>query len=113
VIASNHVLLHSLDGKPVFFLGGILARSITPERGATDVKEEQKLFDPILNCLQTNPWMHLNLEDILPCQKVAADFLSFNKSWIKINCFLKSWNQDLVQSNGMRLFLCGSPRAGK
>jgi hypothetical protein len=40
-----------------------------------------------LNCLQTNPWLHLNLEDTLPCQKVAADFLSFNKSWIKIHCF--------------------------
>jgi hypothetical protein len=26
------MLLHSLDGKPVFFLGGLLARSITAAR---------------------------------------------------------------------------------
>jgi hypothetical protein len=38
-----------------------------------DVKEEQKLFDAILNCLQTNPWLHLNLEDT-PLSKSGRKF---------------------------------------
>jgi hypothetical protein len=76
------------------------------------VKEEQKLFDVILNCLQTNPWLHLNLEDT-PLSKSGRRFSIIQQKLDQNTLFLRSWNQELVQSNGMRLFLCGSPRAGK
>jgi hypothetical protein len=76
------------------------------------VKEEQKLFDAILNCLQTNPWLHLNLEDT-PLSKSGRRFSIIQQKLDQNTLFLRSWNQELVQSNGMRLFLCGSPRAGK
>jgi hypothetical protein len=76
------------------------------------VQEEQKLFDAILNCLQTNPWLHLNLEHT-PLSKSGRRFSIIQQKLDQNMLFWRSWNQELVQSNGMRLFLCGSPRAGK
>ncbi|KAH9542048.1 hypothetical protein CY35_14G094900 [Sphagnum magellanicum] len=67
-----------------------------------DVKEEQKLFDAILNCLKTNPRLHLNLEDT-PLSKSGHRFSIIQQKLDQNTLFLRSWNQELVQSNGMRI----------
>jgi hypothetical protein len=76
-----------------------------------EVSEEQKVFDAILNRLQTNPWLHINLRGT-PLSRSPR--FSIIEQKLEQNALLfKSRNPSLVKSNGTRLFLCGSPGAGK
>jgi hypothetical protein len=52
------------------------------------VKEEQKFFDTILNCLQTNPWLHLNLENT-PLSKSGRKFSIIQQKLDQNTLFLR------------------------
>jgi hypothetical protein len=78
----------------------------------SNVPEKQEVFDAILNRLQTNPWLYINLRgtplSISPRFSIIEQKLEQNA------LLFKSRNPpSLVKSNGARLFLCGSPGAGK
>jgi hypothetical protein len=76
-----------------------------------DVPEKQEVFDAILNRLQTNPWLHINLRGT---DVSRSPRFSIIEQKLEQNALLfKSRNPSLVKSNGARLFLCGSPGAGK
>jgi hypothetical protein len=75
------------------------------------VPEKQEVFDAILNRLQTNPWLHMNLRGT---ELSRSPRFSIIEQKLEQNALLfKSRNPSLVKSNGARLFLCGSPGAGK
>jgi hypothetical protein len=75
------------------------------------VPEKQEVFDAILNRLQTNPWLHINLRGT---DVSRSPRFSIIEQKLEQNALLfKSRNPSLVKSNGARLFLCGSPGAGK
>jgi len=81
------------------------------EFSGCNVPEEQEVFDAILNRLQTNPWLHMNLRGT---HLSYSPRFSIIEQKLEQNALLfKSWNPSLVKSNGARLFLCGSPGAGK
>jgi hypothetical protein len=83
--------------------------------GCSDVREEQDLYDTILNCLVTKPWLHLNLQHT-PLSKSKSRFTTIEQRLEQNAEFRKAfekWNPKWVNSTGARVFLCGSPRAGK
>jgi hypothetical protein len=97
--------------------------------GCSAVKEQQHVYDAILNCLETKPWLHLNLHDT-PLSKSASRFPTiqqklqqnatfreafgnWNPQLVNYSYGRGNWNPQLVNSTGARVFLCGSPRAGK
>jgi hypothetical protein len=96
------ILLEALEGNNVLRLLD-LSRCYVPE--------EQEVFDTILNRLQNNPWLHLDLRGTPLSRRLRFSII---QQKLDENALLfKSWNPSLVKSNGARLFLCGSPRAGK
>jgi hypothetical protein len=96
------ILLEALEGNNVLRLLD-LSRCYVPE--------EQEVFATILNRLQNNPWLHLDLRGTLLSRSLRFSIIQHK---LDENALLfKSWNPSLVKSNGARLFLCGSPRAGK
>ncbi|CAK9276769.1 unnamed protein product [Sphagnum jensenii] len=83
--------------------------------GCSAVKERQDIYDAILNCLETKPWLHLNLQDT-PLSKSESRFTTIQQKLQKnaeFQAAFGNWNSPLVNSTGARVFLCGSPRAGK
>jgi hypothetical protein len=83
--------------------------------GCSAVKERQDIYDAILNCLETKPWLHLNLQDT-PLSKSESRFTTIQQKLQKnaeFQAALGNWNSPLVNSTGARVFLSGSPRAGK
>jgi hypothetical protein len=83
--------------------------------GCSAVQERQDLYDAILNCLETKPWLYLNLQDT-PLSKRKSRFTTIQQKLQQNATFWESfrnWNPQLVNSTGARVFLCGSPRAGK
>ncbi|CAK9880610.1 unnamed protein product [Sphagnum jensenii] len=83
--------------------------------GCSDVQEGQDLHDAILNCLETKPWLHLNLQDT-PLSKSESRFTTIQQKLQQNAQFREAfgnWNPQLVNPTGARVFLCGSPRAGK
>jgi hypothetical protein len=83
--------------------------------GCSAVQERQDLYDAILNCLETKPWLHLNLQDT-PLSKSESRFTTIQQKLqqnAKFREAFGNWNPQLVNSTGARVFLCGSPRAGK
>ncbi len=96
------ILLEALEGNKVLRLLDL---------SGCYVREEQEVFDTILNRLQNNPWLHLNLRGTLLSRSLRFSII---QQKLDQNALLfKSWNPSFVKSNGARLFLCGSPRAGK
>jgi hypothetical protein len=75
------------------------------------VQEKQKVFDAILNRLQINPWLHINLRGTYLSR--SPRFSIIEQKLDQNALLFKSRNPSLVKSNGTRLFLCGSPGAGK
>jgi len=83
--------------------------------GCSAVQERQDIYDAILNCLETKPWLHLNLQDT-PLSKNRSRFTTIQQKLqqnAKFREAFGNWNPQLVNSTGARVFLCGSPRAGK
>jgi hypothetical protein len=83
--------------------------------GCSAVQERQDLYDAILNCLETKPWLHLNLQDT-PLSTSESRFTTIQQKLqqnAKFREAFGSWNAQLVNSTGARVFLCGSPGAGK
>jgi hypothetical protein len=83
--------------------------------GCSDVEEDQDLYDAILNCLETKPWLHLNLQDT-PLSESESRFTTIQQKLQQNAKFREAfvcWNPQLVNPTGARVFLCGSPRAGK
>jgi hypothetical protein len=83
--------------------------------GCFAVQERQNLYDAILNCLETKPWLHLNLQDT-PLSESESRFTTIQQKLqqnAKFREAFGNWNPQLVNSTGARVFLCGSPRAGK
>ncbi len=83
--------------------------------GCSAVKEQQDIYDAILNCLETKPWLHLNLQDT-PLSESESRFTTIQQKLqqnAKFREAFGNWNPQLVNSTGARVFLCGSPRAGK
>jgi hypothetical protein len=79
------------------------------------VQEQQDLYDAILNCLETKPWLHMNLQGT-PLSKRESRFTTIQQKWqqnAKFREAFGNWNTQFVHSTGARVFLCGSPRAGK
>jgi hypothetical protein len=79
------------------------------------VQELQDLYDAILNCLETKPWLHLNLQDT-PLSKSEFRFTTIQQKLqqnAKFREAFGNWSPQLVNSTGARVFLCGSPGAGK
>jgi hypothetical protein len=96
------ILLEALEGNSVLRLLNL---------SGCYVPEEQEVFDTILNRLQNNPWLHLDLRDTGLSSSLRFSII---QQKLDENALLfKSWNPSLVKSNGARLFLCGSPGAGK
>ncbi|CAM6037340.1 unnamed protein product [Sphagnum compactum] len=82
--------------------------------GCSAVRARQDLYDAILNCVETKPWLHLNLQDT-PLSESESRFTTIQQKLqqnAKFREAFGNWNQ-LVNSTGARVFLCGSPRAGK
>jgi len=83
--------------------------------GCSAVEERQYVYDAILNCLETKPWIHLNLQDT-PLSKSRSRFTTIQQKLqqnAKFREAFGNWNAQLVNSTGARVFLCGSPGAGK
>jgi hypothetical protein len=83
--------------------------------GCSAVEERQYVYDAILNCLETKPWIHLNLQDT-PLSKSRSRFTTIQQKLqqnAKFREAFGNWNPQFVNSTGARVFLCGSPRAGK
>jgi hypothetical protein len=83
--------------------------------GCSAVQERQDLYDAILNCLETKPSLHLNLQDT-PLSESESRFTTIQQKLqqnAKFREAFGNWNSQLVNSTGARVFLCGSPRAGK
>jgi hypothetical protein len=83
--------------------------------GCSAVKERQDIYDAILNCLETKPWLHLNLQDT-PLSKSESRFTTIQQKLQQNAQFREAfgnWNPQLVNPTGARVFLCCSPRAGK
>jgi hypothetical protein len=83
--------------------------------GCSAVQERQDLYDAILNCLETKPWLHLNLQNT-PLSKWKSRFTTIQQKLqhnAKFREAFGNWNSRLVNSTGARVFLCGSPGAGK
>jgi len=100
--------------------------------GCSAVEERQDIYDAILNCLETKPWLHLNLQDT-PLSKSESRFNTIQQKLQQNAKFQEAfaiwnpqsvnstgareafgnWNPQFVNSTGARVFLCGSPRAGK
>jgi hypothetical protein len=83
--------------------------------GCSAVKERQDIYDAILNCLETKPWLHLNLQDT-PLSKSESRFTTIQQKLQKnaeFRAAFEDWNSRLVNPTGARVFLCGSPGAGK
>jgi hypothetical protein len=83
--------------------------------GCSAVQERQDIYDAILNCLETKPWLLLNLQDT-PLSKSESRFNTIQQKLqqnAKFQEAFGNWNTQLVNSTGARVFLCGSPRAGK
>ncbi|CAM6037339.1 unnamed protein product [Sphagnum compactum] len=82
--------------------------------GCSGVRALQGVYDAILNCLETKPWLHLNLQDT-PLSKSESRFTTIQQKLqqnAKFREAFGNWNPKLVNSTGARVFLCGSPRAG-
>jgi hypothetical protein len=78
--------------------------------GCSGFKEQQDLYDAILNCLETKPWLHLNLQGT-PLSKSGSSFHTIQQKLQKNAQFREAfgnWNSRLVNSTGARVFLCGS-----
>jgi len=83
--------------------------------GCSAVQERQDVYDAILNCLETKSWLHLNLQDT-PLSESEYRFTTIQQKLQQNEKFREAfgnWNPQLVNSTGARVFLCGSPRAGK
>jgi hypothetical protein len=83
--------------------------------GSSAVREQQDLYDAILNCLETKPWVHLNLQHT-PLSESESRFTTIQQKLqqnAKFREAFGNWNTQLANSTGARVFLCGSPRAGK
>jgi hypothetical protein len=83
--------------------------------GCSAVQERQDLSDAILNCLEAKSWLHLNLQDT-PLSESDSRFPTIQQKLQQNEKFREAfgnWNPQLVNSTGARVFLCGSPRAGK
>jgi hypothetical protein len=83
--------------------------------GCSVIQEEQDLYDAILNCLETKPWLHLNLQDT-PLSESKSRFTTIQEKLqqnAKFREAFGTWNPQWVNSTGARVFLCGSPGAGK
>jgi hypothetical protein len=80
--------------------------------GCSAVKGDRNVYDAILNCLNTRPWLHLNLQNT-PLSRVDYRFSIIQLELNRNAEFVKNWNPSLVSSKGARVFLCGPPRAGK
>jgi hypothetical protein len=79
------------------------------------VQEQQDLYDAILNCLETKPWLYLNLQNT-PLSESESRFTTIQKKLqqnAKFREAFGNWKPQWVNSTGARVFLCGSPRAGK
>jgi len=96
------ILLEALEGNNVLRLLDL---------SGCYVPEEQEVFDTILNRLQNNPWLHLNLRGTL--LSLSLRFSIIQQKLDQNASLFQSWNPSFVKSNGARLFLCGSARAGK
>jgi hypothetical protein len=80
--------------------------------GCSAVKGDQNVYDAVLNCLNTRPWLHLNLQNT-PLSRIDYRFSIIQQELDRNAGFFKSWNPSLVSSKGARVFLCGPPQAGK
>ncbi|CAK9259835.1 unnamed protein product [Sphagnum jensenii] len=100
--------------------------------GCSAVQERQDIYDAILNCLETKPWLHLNLQDT-PLSESESRFTTIQQKLQQNAKFQEAfgnrnpqlvnstgaseafgnWNPQFVNSTGARVFLCGSPLAGK
>jgi hypothetical protein len=83
--------------------------------GCSAVEERQDIYDAILNCLETKPWLHLDLQDT-PLSESESRFTTIQQKLqqnAKFREAFVSWNPQWVDPTGARVFLCGSPRAGK
>jgi hypothetical protein len=83
--------------------------------GCSAVQQQQDLYDAILKCLDTKPWLHLNLQGT-PLSKNSYMFATIQQKLQQNAKFREAfvyWNPQFVNSTGARVFLCGSPRAGK
>jgi hypothetical protein len=83
--------------------------------GCSAVQERQNIYDAILNCLKTKPWLHLNMQDT-PLSQSESRFTTIQQKLqqnAKFQEAFGNWNTQLANSTGARVFLCGSPRAGK
>jgi hypothetical protein len=83
--------------------------------GCSAVQERQDLYHAVLNCVETKPWLHLNLQDT-PLSKSEYRFTTIQQKLQQNAKFREAfgdWNPQLVKPTGARVFLCGSPRAGK
>jgi hypothetical protein len=83
--------------------------------GCSAVQDGHFLYNAILKCLETKPWLHLNLQDT-PFSESAYRFTTIQQKLQQNAKFREAfgyWNPQFVHSTGARVFLCGSPRAGK
>jgi len=83
--------------------------------GWARVNQHQDVYEAILNCLETKPWLHLNLQHT-PLSESASRFTTIQQKLqqnAKFREAFGNWNPQLVNPTGARVFLCGSPRAGK
>ncbi|CAM6079255.1 unnamed protein product [Sphagnum tenellum] len=70
--------------------------------GCSGVKEQQDLYDAILNCLETKPWLHLNLQGT-PLSKSGSSFHTIQQKLQKNAEFREAFgnqNSRLVNSTG-------------
>ncbi len=73
--------------------------------GCSAVQEKQNLYDAILNCVETQPWLHLNLQDT-PLSKSEFRFTTIQQKLQKNAEFREAfgnWNSRLVNSTGARV----------
>ncbi|CAK9259833.1 unnamed protein product [Sphagnum jensenii] len=70
--------------------------------GCSAVQERQDIYDAILNCLETKPWLHLNLQDT-PLSKSRSRFTTIQQKLqqnAKFREAFGNWNPQLVNSTG-------------
>ncbi|CAK9862267.1 unnamed protein product [Sphagnum jensenii] len=70
--------------------------------GCSAVQERQDIYDAILNCLKTKPWLHLNLQDT-PLSESESRFTTIQQKLqqnAKFREAFGNWNPQWVNSTG-------------
>jgi hypothetical protein len=121
LVRTNSTHLFGVLSPPqcIVFLLGALEQNNTLRlldlSGCSAVEDGHFLYNAILKCLETKPWLHLNLQDT-PFSESESRFTTIQQKLQQNAKFREAfgyWNPQFVHSTGARVFLCGSPRAGK